>query len=516
LSKITVNIIGSGIGGLYTGAILAKHGFLVNIFEARIQIGGYNTSWRRKDYLFDTALHELNGFYPNDGKLKFFRFLGLFERLKFLKTDSPYTSVFDNFEFRIPHNLDELKSTLISEFPQDRNGIIKVLNEMRDVAISAYKFIEEKSRLLAILMSPIKYPKLISAMLSTVYDLVWNNIKTPRLRTILAQLYNYYSDDLKKLNLIYFSATYSYINEAYWISGSASNLSNTLRDIIIENGGNIFTRKKVTKILFKSKKAIGIRVNDNEEYYSDITICNSPLKPTVEDLIDKKNIPYFNRLQAKNVKPSTSIFALYVGLKIDVRDIGIKEFCYFINDIEDLKDVKKNGKMASYETRPVIIASYKLDDSLCSNDKSVVSICVVDSMDSWAHLKNDKVSYKKEKERIANIIIDRIDRKFKGFKEAIDILEIGTPITMEKYTNNPSGAVYGASQSISQANLFRFPNEIKNRNLYFAGAWVSPGGGLSGVMVSGQETVKLILKKFKIKPLYEDYALPEPKEGSNI
>ncbi|HOV14844.1 MAG TPA: FAD-dependent oxidoreductase, partial [Spirochaetota bacterium] len=439
------------------------------------------------------------------------------DRIKLIKTGSPYTSIFKDFEFKIPHSFEELKSKLIENFPQDEKGIIKVLNTIRDTCIQAYAFLGEKTKFEAIKNTPIKYPKLIPGMLSTVYGLIWKNIKTPKLRTILGQLYNYYSDDIKKLNLIYFCATYSYINESYWISGTASTLSHALKDIIVENGGNVYTRKKVTKILFKDKKAIGIRVNDNEEFFSDITVCNSPLKPTIENLIEKKNIPLLNRIQALNVKPSTSIFALYVGLNIDVRDIGIKDFCYFLNEIDDLKDVRKNGKTIAYETRSLVIASYNIiDDSLCQKGKSVVSICVVDTMDNWEYLKNDKEEYKKEKERIANIILDRVDRKFKGFKDAIDVLEIGTPITMEKYSNNPGGAVYGACQRISQSNLLRFPNEIKNRNLYFAGAWVSPGGGLSGVMISGQETVKLILKKYKIDPLYEKFIEPRPKEGANI
>ncbi len=516
MEKIKVNIVGSGIGGLYAGAILSKHNFEVNVFEARTQIGGYNTSWKRKDYLFDTALHEINGFYPDDNKLKFFRFLGLFDKLKFLKTGSPYTSLFNDFEFKVPHGFDNFKQKLIETFPEEKKGICKVLDTIRDTSLQTYGYLSEKTKFEALKNTPTKYPKLMTGMLRTIYGLIWKNIKNPKLRTILGQLYNYYSDDIKKLNLIYFCATYSYINESYWISGTASNLTDALKDIIIENGGKVLTRKKVNGVIFKDKKAIGIKVNEDEEYFSDITIFNTPLKPTVENIIGKKNIPLINRIQAMNVKPSTSIFALYVGLKIDVKDIGIKEFCYFLNEIDDLKDVRLKGKTISYEKRSLIVASYTLDNSLCEKGKSVVSICVIDNMENWERLKNNKEEYKKEKDRIANIIIDRVDRKFKGFKEAIDVLEIGTPITMEKYSNNPGGAVYGACQRRSQANIFRFPNDIKNKNLYFAGAWVSPGGGLSGVMISGQETVKLILQKYKIDPLYEKFASPYPKEGYNI
>ena len=71
--NISVNVIGSGIGGLFSGAVLAKHGFFVNVFEARPNIGGYTSSWRRGDYLFDSSLHEFNGFYPFHKKDRAYR-----------------------------------------------------------------------------------------------------------------------------------------------------------------------------------------------------------------------------------------------------------------------------------------------------------------------------------------------------------------------------------------------------------------------------------------------------------
>jgi len=95
-------------------------------------------------------------------------------------------------------------------------------------------------------------------------------------------------------------------------------------------------------------------------------------------------------------------------------------------------------------------------------------------------------------------------------------MEIGTPITMQKYSNNPDGAVYGACQRTSQSTIFRFPNQIKNRNLYFSSAWVSPGGGISGVMISAYKTVNLILKKYKILNKLENFKKPDYKLNQKL
>jgi all-trans-retinol 13,14-reductase len=516
MEKIKINIIGSGIGGLYAGAILAKHGFEVNVFEARMQIGGYATSWKRGDFLFDSSLHEINGFFPDDKKLRTFRFLNLFEKIKLIKIPSIYTSVFKDFEFTVPHCFEEYVEELVKTFPHEEKGIRKIMETLKKISIEANAFLDEKSTFAAYKNTPVLYKNLMKNLFNTIHKVVWKNIKDIKLRTIIAQLYNYYSDDPKKMNFVYFaSPTYAYLNESFWMSGTSSTFSNALKNVIEENGGKVLTGKKVTKVLFKRKKAAGLVVNDNEEYFSDITICNSSLKESVKNIIGYKNLPLLDRFQAARTVEGTSLFSIYIGMKIDVKDIGFIDYCYVLNEIDDLANVNNNGKMVFYDKRPITIVAYNLDNSLCPKGKTVVNICVTDRIEYWNQFENDKEEYKKEKERIANIIIDRVNNRFPGFKDNIEIMEIGTPVTMEKYTGNSGGAVYGACQRISQSNIFRFPNEIKSRNLYFSSAWVTPGGGLSGVIISAINVSEKILKKYKMENQMDKFKYPLPESSGN-
>ena len=68
------------------------------------------------------------------------------------------------------------------------------------------------------------------------------------------------------------------------------------------------------------------------------------------------------------------------------------------------------------------------------------------------------------------------------FSEAI---ELGTPKTMQRYTNNKDWAIYGFSQKLSQAGFDRFYNKSHLKNLYFASAWTFPSGGFEGAMRAG-------------------------------
>ena len=507
--KKTINIIGSGIGGLFCGALLSKHGFKVKVFEARQHIGGYAGKWKRKDYTFEASLHEMNGFYPDDKKLRTFRYLDLFKRVKFLKIPSLYTSLFsDGSSFSVPHNYDKFLEKLIEEFPKEKNGIISVMNNIKKTQEHSLAFLREKNRFKAFFDTPTKYPYLMKNLFSSAYSVIFKKIKNPKARMIIAQIYNYFSDSLKKLNFIYFTVMYSYMNGSYWISGTSASLSYELAKIITENGGEVYTSKKIVKVLFdKKKKAIGVKCENGEEFYSNLTICNSPLKYTIENIIGKDNIPIISRLKASSVKSSMSIFSIYIGMDIDVSKLGIEDYCYTINDVEDLNELETKEDLNDFSKKTLILVSYRLDDSLCDKRKTVVNISTPSNIKYWEKFET-KEEYRKEKERVANIILDRVESKFKGFREHIEIMEIGTPITMRKYSNNTDGAVYGASQKLSQSNIFRFGNEIKKRNLYFSGSWVNPGGGISGVVISAIITTELILKRYKIKAEFDNFIEP--------
>lgn len=185
--------------------------------------------------------------------------------------------------------------------------------------------------------------------------------------------------------------------QAFWISGTSYSLTNAMKNIIEENNGKIFTRNKVTKINFSNKKAVSITINDNQSFSSDITICNSPLIYTVKNLIDKKDFPALLRKKALNTIPATSLFSIYLGINYDLKKIGLNDFCYMINEVNDLDEIDINGKLVDHSKRPLVLAIFNLDNSLCPKGKTVANICIVDNISHWEKFKNDKKKYKEEK-----------------------------------------------------------------------------------------------------------------------
>ena len=57
-----------------------------------------------------------------------------------------------------------------------------------------------------------------------------------------------------------------------------------------------------------------------------------------------------------------------------------------------------------------------------------------------------------------------------GLLKNIEVMEIGTPRTMERYTFNPKGTIFGREYSINQSMMKRLFNDTPIDNLFLSGA----------------------------------------------
>ena len=111
--------------------------------------------------------------------------------------------------------------------------------------------------------------------------------------------------------------------------------------------------------------------------------------------------------------------------------------------------------------------------------------------DYWKKFETDyfygnKDAYNKEKMRLADILIDKVEKMFlPGLRKAIEVLEVATPLTNLRFTSNPRGAIYGWDQTVDNSGQRRFPQKTPIKNLYLSGAWTFPGHGYGACVPSG-------------------------------
>ena len=104
----------------------------------------------------------------------------------------------------------------------------------------------------------------------------------------------------------------------------------------------------------------------------------------------------------------------------------------------------------------------------------------------------DRKAYLKKKSDVAEAIISRCEQLIPGFRDALEYVEVGTPLTVKRYTLNPEGAVYGFAQNPDKSIDFL---SALPANVYVASAWGKFGGGFSGSIYSGYMTAMDIMRK---------------------
>ena len=121
--KYDVIIIGAGVSGLTSAALLSKAGLSVCVLEKAQHPGGYLQGFTRRGYRFDTALHWLNQCSEEFGMVStVFKFLGNdYPKVKYLNKIHRYKS--ESCDYLLTNNPDELKEAFIRDFPHEKKGI---------------------------------------------------------------------------------------------------------------------------------------------------------------------------------------------------------------------------------------------------------------------------------------------------------------------------------------------------------------------------------------------------------
>lgn len=487
-------IIGGGLGGLTSGAILSQKGMKVLLIEQHKVVGGCASTFKRKDYIIEASLHELDGLDENDIKIKIFEELDVFNHVNFLKLPELYSVNICNSKFIFSHDKEDARKKLISKFPQEEEGIVAFFTTI--------KRIKEESDYLFLNGWPPFYENIVSGQESllikynntTVGDFVDLVVNNEELKLILLANLSYYHDNPYSLSLIYFStAQESYYRGSWYIQGGSQMLSNYLLKLI-NNNGKVVLNSTVTDIIVKDDKAVGVKYSNKsnmETVYAKYIISNSSYENTIK-MLPKSCQQEFNNTLC-NMEVSCSFTSVYLMFKEDVSS-KLDWFDNYstiiipssVNSLKEIFNQNYNNKIINF------VYYSQIDSKLTSPDKGVGVITVVDYLNNWDI--NDKKKYKQKKNEVAKILINRVNEII-PIQPFIDSYEVATPHTIKRYTLNPQGAVYGYSQIIKQTGSYRPNNKTSIDELYMSSAWVSPGGGFSGTIISGWKCATEILKK---------------------
>lgn len=494
-------IIGGGLGGLVSGAKLAKEGKKVLLIEQHNIPGGCATAFKRKDYVMEVGLHEIDGLDKNDPKTEIFSDLKVFDNVEFLRLPEFYRFTNARVDIVIPDNTKEAIEVLTEKFPEEEKGIQKFFKRIHAIQkeINRLPFKRWKRALLFPIF-PLFYPNLIFYTSKTLGDFLDSIIRNEDLKLVLQANLQYYHDDPYSMSLIYFSAAQaSYYNGGgHYIKGGSQKLSNYFAKMIADNGGEILLENKVIRIITESNKAIGVeyqktfdKTPETKQAFAKTIIANAAI-PNVINLLPKKNQKTLKQ-KTEKLETACSLISVYIGFKKEGKELKNMHYSTFVFDesIKKQSDMIQNHK-GSFEKRNFVFVDYsQIDSELAPKGKCFGAICTVDYLTDWEDL--NKEDYKNKKEEVAQIYFKKLEKLIPGITQEIDCYEVATSKTIARYTLNPEGTVYGFAQTPKQSGMHRIPNKSPIKNLYFASAWTNPGGGFTGAILSGWFCAKEIL-----------------------
>ena len=117
--------------------------------------------------------------------------------------------------------------------------------------------------------------------------------------------------------------------------------------------------------------------------------------------------------------------------------------------------------------------------------------------DFWKKLSEDPEEYKAAKQSLANAVINELEKRFPDIREQIEVVDVATPVTYERYTGNWQGSYMGWANSTENAGKMMNRTLPGLGSLYMAGQWVYMGGGVPGAVMSGRNLIQIICKQNK-------------------
>jgi phytoene dehydrogenase-like protein len=491
-------IIGSGLGGLSCGAYMARKGLNVLILEKHHVPGGYATCFKRGDFIFDASLHIVPGVGEGQHHYKWLEWCGVSDRIEFQRLKWFGRLIFPTHDLRLPGgDLQAVTSILSENFPHESRGIETLFKEMVNVHNDIIKFIFSPLPLYFQLpFFPFKYRALLSVLSKTGAQLLKKHIKDKRLKALLFPNWFFYGLPPSRLNS-FFSVLPNmgfWVMGAYYPKGGAQAVSNAFVDVIKENGGEIVLGSEVVSIITEAGKAIGVVTADGNKFYGENVVSNACPINTFHKLVGRDKLPRRFAKKMDQMEPSISAFCVYLGLddkflpKLENRE----DYELFISDTYDQDMDYQWCLNAESDKASFVISLYSnVDCTLAKGSKFVLSLSQLQGYQRWQEHENDynagnKAKYREDKGRMAKVLIERAERIVPGISEHIESMEVATPLTFKRYTQNYNGAIYGWANTVSQGTpLNRMKQKTPIKNLYLSSAWTFPGEGQLGVMMSG-------------------------------
>ena len=458
-----VLIIGSGLGGLECGALLAKRGFKVLVLEGSNQPGGCMQSFRRGGLHYDTGLHYVGGLAQGGAMHEAFAELGLLD-LPWQRMDEDFDHVIiGGRHFAFHQGYEAFVEGLAKDFPHQREALQSYVQRLQnitaeDMDVCAYDYLQE----------------------TFSDELLLNVVSAAAMKTELRK---------ESLPLFNFAHTCSSFIESSWrLKGDGNLLVRKLIGTIEEVGGEVRTNSKVVRLTETDGRISSAICADGQTYEAEYFI--SDIHPAVLcDLLE--GCPSVRKAFRRRMTFGENTCGMFTA-QLSIKPESLRYFAHnvFVYD-------KPNVWTMTEENDPVkgVMISARVPEDGSDNLRQIDLLTPMPwhECQAWAETKVGRrgEDYKAFCQQKTKECIRLAEQYIPGLSEMVEQCYTSTPLTYRDYLGSPEGGAFGMRKDCRCSMLSFHSVSTPLPNLLLTGqSIILPG--IEGVTMTAFETCRKI------------------------
>lgn len=482
-------IIGGGLGGLFTGAILSKEGVSVTVIEKNATIGGGLQSFTRFGEVFDTGMHVISGMQKGGSIRRICEYLGIFDKVHVRDVDPETIDELyfaeDKKLYRIAQGKDGYIDALAEVFPDQRENMHQYVDAMFRIVQELDLFQLRPSSESSNLMHSEEF--MISAK-----EFIARYITNERLRSIVAYINPLYGGrgDMTPAYIHCIVSTL-YINGPSRFAGGSDLFANSLRDAIVEHGGQVIVGDGVEKVYSADKQITHVVTHKGKSYSADYYICAIHPCAFLSLLDDSTLLPKAYRNRLEEIPNSYSAFVANLKLKPG-KVPYVNHTSYYMSRYDEIWNFGESD-------RPWPLGFLYMTPPEIEQGEYSTKMILTAPM-TWNHVKqweDTRVghrgeSYETWKQQCTELLLDRMEEIYPNFRDCVEAINSASPLTIRDYYAAKEGTMCGYSKDYKNMVLSHLPVVTKAKNLLLTGQ-NNNLHGFCGVPLTAIQTSEVIL-----------------------
>ncbi len=486
----SIIIVGAGIAGLAAGCYGQRNGYQTEIYELHDLPGGLCTAWERKGYVFDGCIHYLFGSAPGMPFNQVWADLGIGGDYPMLH-HTEFIRVADQASGRTLiaySDPDRLAAHLKELAPADADHADELADGVR--AFAAFDMASMQTRPRS-LMGPTEFLELGKRMTPFLMPLIkWGGLsaedyaqrwRDPFLRRAIPQMFAW-----PEIPMMAGLALLAYMQQgnAGFPAGGSLAFAQAIERRYLELGGVIHYKNQVQRVLVEEDRAVGVRLYDDSEHRADYVVGAADGRGAIFDWLEGRYVDKGLRQRYDGSLPIQSQVQVSYGVR---RDLSADP--HWVTYLLD-----KPVTIAGLERTEIGVKHYCFDPSLAPPGCSAVVVMLKSPYSYWQRIYGRKL-YDMEQLQVADQVLDFLETLYPGLRADVEVTDVATPLSFERYTGNWQGATCGFL--LTKATMRMMIQGVDKTlpglsNFYMAGQWVEPGGSVPTAAMSGRQAIQLI------------------------